>query len=82
MAAQQTELVDFYVAPFEGTVGVVRTWLVRRGSPTSTFVAVCSSRDEALQRATAMSRSQRRIGKTSVVYVQEKPGGAWRILAD
>jgi len=82
MAAQQTELVDFYVAPYEGTAGAIRTWFVYRGSPQSTYVAVCDSRQEALSRAVAMSKSQRFLGKTSVVYVRETPGGAWRILQD
>jgi len=82
MAAQETELVDFYVTPFEGTIGVIRTWFVHRGSPHSTYVAVCESREDAIARAIAMSKSQRRIGKTSVVYVREKPTGNWRILPD
>jgi len=82
MAAQQTELVDFYVSPFEGTTGVVRAWLVHRASPRSAYVAVCESRDEAIARAVAMAKSQRVIGKTSVVYVREKHAAPWRIHAD
>ena len=82
MAAQQTELVDFYVAPYEGSAGTIRTWFVYRGNPRSTYVAVCDSRDEAIARAIAMSKSQRGIGKASVVYVRETPDEAWRILPD
>jgi hypothetical protein len=82
MAAQQTELVDFYVTPFKGTDGVIRTWFVHRGNPRSTYVAVCDSRQEAVNRAIAMSKSQRVLGKTSVVYVREDSGAAWKILPD
>ena len=82
MAAQQIEAVDFYVAPFEGAIGVLRIWVVHRGSPSATYVAVCESREDALSRAIAMSKSQRQIGKTSVVHIREKPGATWRILPD
>ena len=80
MAAQQTELVDFYVTPYGGTHGAIRTWFVHRGNPQATYVAVCETRDEAVGRALAMSKSQRAVGKTSVVYVRETPNGTWRIL--
>ena len=82
MVAQQIEAVDFYVTPFEGAIGVIRTWVVHRGSPSATYVAVCESREDALSRAIAMSKSQRRIGKASVVHIREKPGAAWRIVPD
>ena len=82
MAAREVETVDFFVAPYEGSQNTLRTWLVRRGSPTSTYVAVCTTRAEALARAMAMSRSQRRIGKNSVVQFQEALGGAWSIVSE
>ena len=81
MAAQQTELVDFYVTPFEGVSSafVPSAWFVHRGSPNSTYVAVCDTRDDAITRAVAMSKSQRLLGKTSVVYVREAVRKPWRI---
>jgi len=82
MAAQQTELVDFYVSPYESSSGDIRTWFVYRGNPRSTYVAVCDSREEAMTRAIAMSKSQRYLGKSSVVYARETIGHAWRILPD
>lgn len=82
MAALEVETVDFFVSPYQGSLSTLRTWLVRRGSPSSTYVAVCTTRAEAVARAVAMSRSQRHIGKSSVVQIQESIGGRWSILAD
>ena len=82
MAALQRELVDFYVVPHESSDGTIRTWFVHRGNPRATYVAVCDSREEAMIRAVAMSKSQRAIGKTSVVYVRETLAAPWEILPE
>lgn len=81
MAAEQTEVVDFYVTPFEGTAGANGVWFVHRGSPRSTYVAVCDNRDEAVTRAVAMSKSQHVLGRLSAVYLRETPNATWRMLS-
>lgn len=66
MAAQYYEdSTDFYVHRAPRTKHV---WLIRRGSAHGVCVAIVNDEGEALERAKAMAKAVRGLGKSSLVF--------------